>query len=168
MSGSTKRTIISLLGVLISGLVLAPLIKDLGRRKVTLAAETTPSSSVRGDQRTSQDELHRLLLERRQILQMIVESLEAEFKTGRVGDDQVREARVALMSAELDLCKTPAERLVVREKSVQLFKDHEDRVGRLVAAGQAPQIDAAKAKIQRLEAQIELVREKLAAQSRDR
>jgi hypothetical protein len=90
------------------------------------------------------------------------------FEAGRVGIEEYKEANIALLRAEIDLCTTRNERLEILEKIIQFQKTCEAQVARRAAEGRATQMDVNKAKVAILEAQIELVREKLKEQSPER
>jgi outer membrane protein TolC len=64
----------------------------------------------------------------------------------------------------MDLCNTPNDRIEILEKIVQFHKKCEEQVARRADEGRATRIDVEKAKLARLEAQIELVRENLKGQ----
>ena len=113
----------------------------------------------------AESRLRELLIERKQILEMMVRTAEARMETGGADYEEIRKLKKDLLYAELDLCSTPAERIVVREKIVQLAKEQEDYARDLVAVGKLSKIGAAKARLPRLEAEIGLLREKLAVKS---
>jgi hypothetical protein len=86
-------------------------------------------------------------------------------ESGRIGLDEYMRANVALMRADMDLCKTKDERLEILQKIVQLHRECEAWIARRAAEGRATEADVKKAKVGTLEAQIELLREKLKGQS---
>jgi hypothetical protein len=111
-----------------------------------------------------ENELQQLLTERKRLLSPIVESMKIFFESGRVGLEEYRDANIALLRAEMDLCKTQDDRLKILEKIIQFQTTCEAWVARRAAEGRATQMDVNKAKVARLEAQIELVRESLKGQ----
>ncbi len=113
-------------------------------------------------------ELQQLLLERKRLLSNVVDSMKIFFESGRVGLDEYMHANIALLRAEMDLCQTPNERLEILQKIVQFHRECEAWMARRAADGRATQADVKKVKVATLEAQIELVREKLKEQSPER
>jgi UDP-N-acetylmuramyl pentapeptide synthase len=127
------------------------------------AAASEPGIAKRLDSR--ENELQELLMERKRILSRIVDSMKIFLESGRAGFDEYRNANIALLRAEMDLCQTRDERLEILEKIVQFNKTCEAQVERRAAEGRAPKFDVDRAKVATLEAQIELAREKLKGQS---
>ena len=129
------------------------------------AAGASETGVVAERQESYESELQQLLMERKRVLSRIVESMKIFLESGRAGFDEYRDANIALMRAEMDLCKTRDERLDILEKIVQFNKTCEAQVERRAAEGRAPKFDVDRAKVATLEAQIELAREKLKGQS---
>jgi len=132
------------------------------------AAGASEPGVVAERQENYESELQQLLMERKIALSRIVESMKLFLESGRVGFDEYRDANIALLRAEMDLCKTRNERLKILEKIVQFHRTCEAQMARRAAEGRAPEFDVDKAKIARLEAQIELARENLKGQSPER
>jgi len=109
-------------------------------------------------------QLQELLMERRMILSGIVKSMKIFLESGRVGIDEYRDANIALLRAEMDLCKTRNERIEILRKIVEFHKTFEEQIKRRADEGRTTRIDVDKAKVATLEAQIELARENLAGQ----
>lgn len=127
---------------------------------------TAASPDVKRASTDTESQLRDLLIERKQVLEMLVRTAEGRIKTGVATYDEVFVLRRDLLAAELDLCNTPAERIAVCEKTVQLAKKQEQLARDFVAVGKLAKGGAAKARLSRLEAEIELLREKLAAESK--
>ena len=144
-------------------LAISPAKMHPGGFNVAQAAGATEPGVAEGlDSR--ENELQQLLTERRMILSRIVESMKIFLESGRIGIDEYRDANIALLRAEMDLRNTPNDRIEILEKIVQLHKKCEEQVARRADEGRATRIDVEKAKLARLEAQIELVRENLKGQ----
>jgi len=144
-------------------LAISPAKMHPGGFNVAQAAEASEPGVAEGlDSR--QSELQQLLTERRMILSRIVESMKIFLESGRVGLDEYRDANIALLRAEIDLRNTPNDRIEILEEIVQFHKKCEEQVRRRADEGRATRIDVEKAKLARLEAQIELVRESLKGQ----
>ena len=111
--------------------------------------------------KSQENELQELLMERRRILSRIVESMKIFLESGRISIDEYRDANIALLRAEMDLCKTRDNRLEILEKIVQFHRTHEAQMAKRAADRRATEIDVERAKVARLEAQIELIWEKL-------
>ena len=121
-----------------------------GRFNMARAAEASKTDVSAEGHESPEGELQQLLLERKRLLNRIVE---------------YRDANIALLRAEMDLCKTRDARLKILEKIVQFHTEYEAWVERKAANGRTTRIDVEKAKIARLEAQIELARENMKGQS---
>ena len=126
------------------------------------AAEAS-EQSIEGGREKYESELKELLMERKRILSGIVESMKIFFESGRADPDEYRDANIALLRAEMDLCKTRDERIEILKKIIEFHKTHITWVERRAAEGRVPQYNVDKVKIAMLEAQIELARENLDA-----
>jgi outer membrane protein TolC len=112
------------------------------------SAEQGPSGSI--------ERLRALQAERYKTLKKVVESMRPFFEAGRIDLTEMRDAEVAVCRAEADLCATPAERIKVYEKFVELQQTYETNTARKAASGRAGQWEVDKARVATLEAQIEL------------
>ena len=138
---------------------------NLGHVTNASAADSPQVTNISKTPNTTENELHQLLLERKQTLQNIVDTIANQYKQGVTDMEQLRQAKINLLLADLDLAKTPAERIDIRSQIVQLYKEVEDNLTARVAAGRATSLELEKAKVNQLTAQIELVKEQLAAKS---
>jgi len=120
--------------------------------QVTASEPSSPASS---------DRLRALQTERYETLRKIVKSMRPFLDAGRVDLTDLRDAEVAMCHAEVDLYTTPAERVKVYEKIVDLQRTYEANMARLAAEGRRSQVEADRAKAATLEAQIELEKLKL-------
>lgn len=116
-------------------------------------------------QTASSERLRELLEQRYEILKTLVERQKQLAEMGRGSAGKVAEATVAMLRAEEDLSSTDSERIDIHEKIVGVLQEVEDAIAREVTAGHASAEDIAKARLQKLEAQIELERIKLAQQA---
>ncbi|HCO95730.1 MAG TPA: hypothetical protein DIU00_17580 [Phycisphaerales bacterium] len=128
-------------------------------------AAVASEPGVAGGRDSLQSELQELLMERRRILSGIVESMKIFLESGRGDIEEYRDANIALLRAEMDLCTTPNERIEILQKIVQFHKKFEEQIKRRADEGHTTQYDVDRAKVAMLEAQIELVRENLKVQS---
>ena len=145
-------------------LAISPAKMHPGGLNVTQAAGASEPGVAEG-RNSRESELQQLLTERKKVLSRIVESMKLFLDSGRAGIDEYRDANIALLRAEMDLCKTRNERLDILQKIVQFHTECEAQVARRAAAeGRATGMDVNKAKVARLEAQIELARENLKGQ----
>jgi hypothetical protein len=120
------------------------------------AAATQAGGSREQGPSGSADRLRALQTERYNTLKKVVESMRPFLQAGRVALTEMQDAEVAVCRAEADLCATPAERVKVYEKFVELQQTYETNVAHMAASGRAGQWDVDKAKAATLEAQIEL------------
>lgn len=103
---------------------------------------------------------HNLLIERRDILQEKLQTLEWQLNVGRASLEQLNQAKIDLLRVESELSETPQKRIAILEQIVALYKDQEKRTQLLSAAGRATQDELYKAKLLRLEAEAELAKAK--------
>jgi hypothetical protein len=159
MEAQKRQTHRSLAGCTILICVLVITTAFLARRapasSTQVTASTEPSSPASGDR------LRALQTERYETLKKIVESIRPFVETGRVALTDLRDAEVAMCHAEVDLCTMPAERVKVYEKIVDLQRTYEANMTRKAASGRGSQVEADKAKVATLEAQIQLEKLKL-------
>jgi RNA polymerase sigma factor (sigma-70 family) len=108
--------------------------------------------------------VEQLLKERLAALRDIATETDQRFKaSGQASPDAVIHARLAVLKAELELAQSAKERVAIYEKNVALAKELEGIAEALFKAGRVPSSDRLKAKVYRLEAEIELEREKARA-----
>ena len=116
--------------------------------------------ALEGQERSS-SQLRALLKERVNLLRRNVERVKQLHEQQAAGQDAVWQANLRLYKAELDLCGTTKERIAVLEKIVNVYKEMEDRLTQLISQGAASQEVIDDAKLNRLEAEIALEREKI-------
>jgi hypothetical protein len=165
MTRLIKTGLIFTVMILFAAVLILPIDMDFDRFNLAKAAEASETRVTAGDQESPERELRQLLLERKMVLSNIVDSMKIFMDSGRIGLDAYIDANIALLRAEIDLCQTSNERLEILHKIVQFHRECEAWTARRAADGRATQIDVDKAKAARLEAQIELAREKLKLQS---
>lgn len=167
-----SRTLITGLVILAITIVAVFMISGAGMNpggfNVTHAAKASETSVANESREQYESELQQLLTERKTLLSRNVESMKIFFESGRASMDEYRDANIALLRAEMDLCKTRDDRLKILEKIIQFQTTCEARVARRAAEGRATQMEVNMAKVARLEAQIELIRENLKGQSPER
>ena len=146
-------------------LAISPAKMHPGGFNVVQAAGASETSVAAEGREKYESELQQLLMERKKILSRIVQTMKIFLESGRVGIDEYRDANIALLRAEMDLCRTRNERLDILQKMVQFHSECEAQATRRAAEGRATEMDVNKAKVARLEAQIELARENLKEQS---
>jgi RNA polymerase sigma factor (sigma-70 family) len=101
-----------------------------------------------------------LLQEKRDILQKLADRAKELEQRGQAGPALVQEATLRVHQADLELCQTTKERVVVMEKIVEVHKALEERMaqlGKRKAVAEGPLLEA---RVSRLEAEIALEREK--------
>ncbi len=104
--------------------------------------------------------VRQLLTERRDTLQSRLDAVEASFKDGLTDTTVVIAAEIDLLDAKLELANQPADRIAIREGVVASMKRIEDWTGQQFNNGKALQQDLLLAKAERLQAEIELLRER--------
>jgi RNA polymerase sigma factor (sigma-70 family) len=108
----------------------------------------------------SSPKVRTLLKERLAILKTMAERMEQLHKQNAVDQENVSQANLRVYRAELDLCETTRDRIAVREKIADVYREKEDRLSRLAKKGMASQDVGLEAKLGRLEAEIALEQEK--------
>ncbi len=131
----------------------------LNVEKVQSAAHTVGQKQF---QAGHSDKLHKLLMERYDILKIVVEDINKRIDYGQTPVSELRDATVAMFYAKADLCMTGSERIKIYEKLVDFLQKQEKALEREVTAGQKPPNEARRTKLARLEVQIRLEKERLA------
>jgi RNA polymerase sigma factor (sigma-70 family) len=110
----------------------------------------------------TKDKLHALLKERLEIVKRMADRIKREHERGVVGQEVVWQADLRVYKAELDLRESTKERIPVLEKIVNVYKKKEEHLARLQKQNQGTiaQDVVNDAKLERLEAEIALEREK--------
>lgn len=109
----------------------------------------------RADEPTG-DRVKDLLKERLAVLREVANLTAQDYQTGKASFDRLHHARMAVVSARLELCDTDRERVGILEEGVALARDNEKTAAALYQAGKAPASDPLLAKAGRLEAEIAL------------
>jgi hypothetical protein len=108
------------------------------------------------------ERLRALLTQRYEVLQQMVKNTRAEVEAGHATTGALRDLLDAMYRAQADLCPTPAERVQVFEKLVEVLTAQEKITLRQAEAGFATPTQVAESKLARLNAQIDLERLRLA------
>jgi hypothetical protein len=142
-----KARIVGLLGLVV--LLLGGAIGVWSTAPFAVAAADSKDSKVKS-----------LLKERHAIVKDIVTETTKEYRAGQASFANVHEANQAMHRAELDLCDTAGERVMVLEKMLAEAKAYEKHVDASVKTGGLASSAALKAKVDRLDVEIALVRAK--------
>src|SRR5262249_134505 len=111
------------------------------------------------------DELRKLLKARYNAALRETKGRFMQFLAGKTTPELLADGGRRLLRAELELCDKPADRVKVREKFLTLAKEVERIQRERYDAGRIDEPDMAQAEHQRLDAEIELLREKKAAEA---
>ncbi|MBX9626082.1 MAG: sigma-70 family RNA polymerase sigma factor [Gemmataceae bacterium] len=106
--------------------------------------------------------IRELQQERLALLQQLADWMTEAYKGGQVPLTTVLEAQREVNAAELELCETHQERLAVLERKAELAKEIEKNTEKSVQAHSVPRANLLKARANRLQAEIELEKEKAA------
>ena len=118
------------------------------------------SATSQTEQSTISDKkLNSLLAELRDTRRQIVEWIELRYRQGNASLDNVIQARIELLGAELDIAKTKAERVRVRQEQVKNFLELENLLSQRHKNGEITNVEILAVKAVRLEAEIQLLRE---------
>lgn len=102
--------------------------------------------------------INALLKERHATLVSVVETVRTAYEIGRASLIEVSEATIAAQRAELELCKTDRERVVVLEKMLMAARGLEDVAKAQYETASGSNVSVLKAKADRLEIEIALER----------
>lgn len=108
-------------------------------------------------------EVEALLQERLTALRDLVELQQEQFKIGIITLDVVLTAEIALGQAELELAKTAAERIKIRENLFKKAQEFEKVIVAYVDGGRGNRTHLLQAKAARLRAHADLLQEKKSA-----
>ena len=100
-------------------------------------------------------ELHK---ERIATLKQIADLYSAQIATGFVTHEEILQARLRVLKAELDATETDRERVSVHENIVELMKEFEEMTDKVVKHTHVDRTVFLKAKADRLKAEIDLER----------
>ncbi|MCE5341198.1 MAG: ankyrin repeat domain-containing protein [Planctomycetaceae bacterium] len=106
------------------------------------------------------DDSRSLLMERKEILEKTLRTVEMKHQTGQADSIELLNAKIDLLRAESELAQTPQKRIEIAEQIADLYKEQEKITETLVAAGRATQDELNKIKLQRLDAEKELAEAK--------
>jgi len=130
--------------------------------KLVKAAETQTPTQVQATGDATHDQLRKLLLERKEILDRIAEDIEVRLKHGAGTISEYEQAKKAALLAGIDLCSTKSERIEIHKEIVKLYRELEAWTMRRHEHGQGGQVDLDMAKAARLESEIDLLKKQLA------
>ena len=156
MSKPSKAILAALLISLISTVLLQNHRLDTMR-----SARAVESSSVQTGNAATQEQLQRLLLERKSILDGMAENIKRQMAFGRGVLREYSQAKKAALLAGIDLCETKEERIGIRKEIVQLHDAIDRQIQMEATAGQIGQQGLAQARADRLDSEIDLLREQL-------
>lgn len=125
--------------------------EELGQ-KPAAGKNTVPS--------TKSDDVKKLLGERLQTLVEIAKLQEQAYKQGRSSLDAALSAQADVLYARLELAKTPAERITIREELLGAARQLQEVTDRMFQAREASQVDLLKAKALRLRAEADVIQER--------
>jgi outer membrane protein TolC len=118
------------------------------------------ADSAQAQEKPKNEKINELLKERLATVKKLAEVTQAAYQQGRATIAEVTQANARLLKAELELCQSDKERLVVRERALALAKEYEKVASQLYKSGQATQASVLAARANRLEAEIAYERAK--------
>jgi RNA polymerase sigma factor (sigma-70 family) len=115
-----------------------------------------------GEERPSKNaKLQALLKERLETVRAMADKMKELHKQKAVDQEVLQRAYVRVYKAELDLCETAKERIAILKQIVEVYKEIEDHASQLERQRIASRHVVQDAKLNRLEAEIALEREKV-------
>lgn len=124
---------------------------------VMLSSQTAGSQDEKPT--SPENKINSLMVERRDTLRQLVDSVTAQYKAGRTTLDNVIRARNGLLDAELEIAKTKTERIRIHEERVKNFRDLENAIKQRYTVGKGTHEEMLTAKAARLKSEIEFLRE---------
>jgi hypothetical protein len=118
------------------------------------------SSVAEQGPRLADTEVRDLLTQKRDVLQERLDGVLKLHELGTLEKDRVLKARNDVLSAELDLAVSKADRITVLESQLQNLRERELMIARRYEEGTAQQEEKLVSKADRLSAEIALLREK--------
>lgn len=109
------------------------------------------------------DKVHSLLKERFAILKELVATTKTAYETDKATFGELTQVNAQLLAAELELCESDQERMVVHERAVDLAKEYEKATVELYKAARVTHSAVLAATANRLEAEIAYERAKARA-----
>jgi hypothetical protein len=158
-----KRTIQIIAVVAVISTFFGLILYHLGHIPNAAAADSPQVASDSKAETVTEYDLFNLGVERKEVLLTIVETMEKQYKQGIADAEQLRQAKINFSLADLDWVKPSKERIKIRKQIVLLYQEAESELTSRVTAGRANALDLEKAKVARLTAEIELVKEQQAA-----
>jgi len=104
--------------------------------------------------------LRDLLTQKRALLQQVETDREAEYRAGAATTEQVEQAAIAVIQADLEMARTRQERIALHQKWVEITTKIEKMATARYRAATTTQTPLREAQIARIEAEIALEREK--------
>jgi hypothetical protein len=129
--------------------------------KLPAVLENKPLEPAKGD-----DEERKLLKERYNAALAELRARYQRFEAGNDTLDALFDAARRVLDSELELCGKAAERVAVREKYLELAREVEKIQQARVDAGRAGAQDLEQARYLRIDAQLQLLRAKKAAEAK--
>jgi hypothetical protein len=136
-----------------------------GLLAITIGAATGQKAQPRAPAGTSSARLRALLDEKVKLLKEIEQGVRAMRADGTAGPVEVQRAVIAVIRADLERNHTKAERIALRQKWVEAAKELEQAAESAVRQGMS-RSDLFQARIDRIEAEIGLERERLSPESK--
>ena len=159
MSRPLKAVLTGLLIVTASAVFL--LDKNRNTLRSARAAETPTSTTVQAASNATEGQLRQLLLERKQILDRIADSVRKSVEAGRASISEYAQARKVALLGGIDLSNTKGERSEIHREIVKMYIEVERVMEKEIARGRIAPAGLDKVRVARLESEIDLVREQL-------
>lgn len=121
-------------------------------RSVTAAESSTVSA---------QNQLKQKLLEKKQLLEQVVNEQKIAIEMGRGSQRSLKEAQEAVFRVDIELCDTKEDRVEIYNKIIQFYAEREKGLESRVKAGRAPRAGLREATIDRLDVEIEMLKDQL-------
>jgi hypothetical protein len=105
-------------------------------------------------------DVEKILRERLAVLEEAARLLQQAYAAGQTSLAGTLDANKELFEAQLELARTPAERVQVREQILKNAETLEQAVEKIVQAAEGPRMNLLRARAARLRAQADLVQER--------
>jgi len=143
--------------------LLAVLVAVIAMTGLILNGLSTPRSATAAEALTafSHDQLKQKLLKKRQLLEQEVNEHRIAVEMGRGSQSSLRQAREAVMRVDIELCDAKEDRAKIYNEIIQFYAEREKSLELQVKAGQRHPSSLRKVKIDRLDIEIEMLKDQL-------
>jgi hypothetical protein len=110
---------------------------------------------------STQRQLKQKLMKKRQLLEQEVDAHKIAIEMGRGSQSSLKQAREAVMRVDIELSDSKEERAKIYAEIIQFYAEREKSLELQVQAGQRPMFSFREAQLDRLDVEIEMLKDQL-------